>query len=59
MVQSRVSFIRRPSLALAAVAAVVGLLSTGGSGAVASNHEGDGSYLALGDSVLSVTARSL
>ena len=52
MVQSRVSLMRRPTLAVAAVAAVVGLLSTGGSGAVASNHEGDGSYLALGDSVV-------
>lgn len=52
MLQSRMSRRLRPSLALAAAALAVGLLSTSGPGAVASNDSSGRSYLALGDSVV-------
>ena len=50
MPHSLLSFKLRQSLAITAIT-VLALLATGGSGAVASNDQGDKSYLALGDSV--------
>ena len=52
MLQSRTSARLRPSLALAAAALALGLLSTSGPRAVAENESSGASYLALGDSVV-------
>jgi lysophospholipase L1-like esterase len=51
---SRISMRLRPSVAIGAIVCAVGLLFSGGSGAIASNNQGDDGpmYLALGDSVV-------
>ena len=52
MLQSLLSIRLRPSLTILGIAVVMGLLAPGGAGAVASDEQGDGTYLALGDSVV-------
>ena len=52
MLQSLLSIRLRPSLTILGIAVVMGLLTPGGAGAVASTEKNDGTYLALGDSVV-------
>ena len=52
MLQSLLPIRLRPSLMILGIALFVGLLAPGGAGAVASEDQGNGTYLALGDSVV-------
>ena len=52
MLRLLVSVRLRRSLTLIGLAGVIALIATGGSSAVASDDQGNGSYLALGDSVV-------
>jgi len=52
MLRLLVSVRLRRTLALIGLAGAIALIATGGSSAVASDDQGNGSYLALGDSVV-------